>query len=152
MTAPLPPLTDEVFDLRDHQVQVALHVGDRHAWLLVAEQLRDDAFWHRDEVKRLQDAYFVDQTIAPDGELRPTISKLVKRAGEAEAEIKRLRVELTWYGDAKNYEQTAVELSASFTFKEGFGPLRGPFAIAPIGDDKGKRARTALAPDGKGIG
>lgn len=60
-------------------------------WCSFHGEIRDSLATARAEIGRLQDAYFVDQTIAPDGELRPTISKLVKRTDEAEAENERLR-------------------------------------------------------------
>jgi len=38
------------------------------------------------ENERLQDAWFVDETICPDGSLRPKVSTLLKRIAELEAE------------------------------------------------------------------
>ena len=61
MTAPPPPLTDEQFNFRDGQIQAALVSGARHHWLLIAEQLRDDARWHRAENAKLREALLAIQ-------------------------------------------------------------------------------------------
>ena len=62
MAAPLtPPLTDELFNFRDAQIQAALSTGHRLHLLLVAEQMRDDARWHRDEVAKLREALLAIQ-------------------------------------------------------------------------------------------
>lgn len=45
---------------------------------------------HEQEKDKLLNAYYQDQTIAPDGKLRPTFSRLVERADKAEAELSRL--------------------------------------------------------------
>ena len=46
------------------------------------------------KVIRLEDAWVRDETIQDDGSLRPSISNTVKRAAEAEAEVKRLTKKL----------------------------------------------------------
>ena len=42
------------------------------------------------ENDRLQDAWFLDETVCPDGSLRPTVSQLLSRIAELGAENNRL--------------------------------------------------------------
>jgi len=46
------------------------------------------------ENDRLQDAWFLDETICPDGSPRPTVSQLLSRIAELEAERASLGVRL----------------------------------------------------------
>ena len=43
-----------------------------------------------ERIEDLKDAYFQDETIAPDGELRPTVSNLIDRLTAAEQRVKEL--------------------------------------------------------------
>ena len=93
MTAPLQPLTDEQLDEYAALITTRkAHDPDRlyDDWSMDETLISDDR-WHRAEIEKLQNAYFVDQTIAPNEELRPTISRLVERALGAAAETAKLR-------------------------------------------------------------
>ena len=76
---------------------------------LVAEAQKELAEL-RAEIQRLQDAWFVDETIAPDGTLRPTVSALVKRVDDADEDNKKLRAALE---EAKTILQHYAEKSDS---------------------------------------
>ena len=69
------------------------HVGVELTYFDVIElvghikSLEEDANLLRVDNQRLQSAYFVDETIAPDGELRPCMSKLVERCENLEVQL-----------------------------------------------------------------
>ena len=59
-------------------------------------------------IERMEDAWLIDETIAPDGSLRPSISKLLERLDEAEATIEKLIKagnDLTINPNVGNYEE-----------------------------------------------
>jgi len=82
------------------------------------------------KVIRLEDAWVKDETIQEDGSLRPSISNTVKRAADAEAEVKRLTKKLEDCREAiikewlpgKDYIKTdeCVEIYLHFTIHRVF--------------------------------
>ena len=68
--------------------------NSRNCWrdraYLVEQENRD----LRERLEDLENAWAVDETIQPDGSLRPSLSDTVKRAAELEAENRQLRQQL----------------------------------------------------------
>jgi len=85
---------------------------------------------HLKNIEQLEDAWVKDETIQEDGSLRPSISNTIKRAAEAEAEVKRLTKKLEDCREAiikewlpgKDYIKTdeCVEIYLHFTIHRVF--------------------------------
>jgi hypothetical protein len=57
------------------------------------------------ENERLQDAWLIDETIAPDGSLRPPVSKLIERLEKLEAEVAELKPYRDGYDGYDDYPE-----------------------------------------------
>lgn len=62
----------------------------RESWVFERERAETVERDLKREIERLQDAWFQDEGIAPDGELRPLASRTVNRAAALEALVARI--------------------------------------------------------------
>ena len=65
----------------------------RDSWLKRAYIAENENIQLRQQLEELENAWAVDETIQPDGSLRPSLADTVKRTAELEAENARLRQE-----------------------------------------------------------